>query len=74
MSALTNIVTDCSGCMEEVVINLNPRDLSGRATVQGQSTHVFYEGGDMEQTYSLIMWDCPNCNEADSYDRNYAEE
>lgn len=70
MTKTETIQTICSGCMEHVVISLNS-NLQGTATTKGKSAPVFYEGGDEEETYSLIMWDCAHCDYADSYDRNY---
>lgn len=64
------IQTTCSGCMEHAVITLDA-NFEGTVMVKGKSAPVFYDGGLGEETFSLIMWDCPSCEYADSYDRNY---
>lgn len=64
------IHTTCSGCMASVTIRLDANH-AGTAMVNADTSDVFYDGGLGEETFSLIMWDCPACEYADSYDRNY---
>lgn len=64
------IVTECSGCMADVHLSIRA-DSSGTARVGPDTAEVYYS-----ETYGtdLIMWDCPACEYADSFDRTYRED
>lgn len=59
------VVTICSGCMEDVTIDVEGGIVTHeRAGLQAET----YGDGD------LIQWDCPVCEYADSFDMTQHEE
>ena len=70
------IDTDCSGCRIDVRVNILRGSGTVTATVASNgkrgSAHVPAHDVDgpawVEDTTGLVMWDCPVCGYADSFD------
>lgn len=70
---MNTITTTCSGCDLSVVLNLATEEASVRFSGNGLRGKKHVPGGIgiaelVRDDNDLIMWDCPVCEHADSYE------